>query len=39
MGIVVRDRSNQPLCENTLRLTVGTDKENIKLVEAIKAFQ
>jgi len=39
MGIVVRDRSNQPLCENTLRLTVGTDKENIKLVEAIKAFK
>jgi histidinol-phosphate aminotransferase len=38
MGIVVRDRSSQPLCENTLRLTVGTDKENIKLVEAIKAF-
>jgi histidinol-phosphate aminotransferase len=39
MGIVVRDRSNQPLCENTLRLTVGTDKENVKLVEAIKAFK
>lgn len=39
MGIVVRDRSSQPLCENTLRLTVGTDKENIKLVEAIKAFK
>jgi len=39
MGIVVRDRSNQPLCENTLRLTVGTEKENIKLVEAIKAFK
>ena len=38
MGIVVRDRSSQPLCENTLRLTVGTEKENIKLVEAIKAF-
>ncbi len=38
-GIVVRDRSNQPLCENTLRLTVGTENENIKLVEAIKAFK
>lgn len=39
LGIVVRDRTNQPLCENTLRLTVGTEKENIKLVEAIKAFK
>ena len=38
-GIVVRDRSNQPLCENTLRLTVGTEKENIKLVEAINEFK
>ena len=39
LGIVVRDRTNQPLCENTLRLTMGTEKENIKLVEAIKAFK
>jgi len=38
-GIVVRDRSSQPLCENTLRLTVGTDKENLKLIESIKTFK
>jgi len=38
LGIVVRDRSSQPLCENSLRLTVGTEKENIKLIDAIKAF-
>jgi histidinol-phosphate aminotransferase len=39
LGIVVRDRSSQPLCENTLRLTVGTEKENLKLIEAIKSFK
>ncbi len=37
-GIVVRNRSNQPLCENTLRLTVGTPDENDKLLELINNF-
>jgi histidinol-phosphate aminotransferase len=37
-GIVVRNRSKQPLCENTLRLTVGTPDENRQLVEAIRMF-
>ncbi|MDT7830610.1 histidinol-phosphate transaminase [Pricia sp. S334] len=36
MGIVTRNRSNQPLCENTLRFTIGTPDENIKLVMALK---
>ncbi len=35
-GIVIRNRSNQPLCENTLRFTIGTTEENIKLVMALK---
>ena len=35
-GIVVRNRTTQPLCENTLRLTVGTEKENKKLIEILK---
>ena len=35
-GIVTRNRSNQPLCENTLRFTIGTPDENIKLVMALK---
>jgi len=35
-GIVVRDRSNQHLCLNTLRLTVGTPEENRKLVEVLR---
>lgn len=35
-GIVIRNRSTQPLCENTLRFTVGTSKENQKLIEVLK---
>jgi histidinol-phosphate aminotransferase len=35
-GIVVRNRSTQPLCENTLRFTVGTPTENKKLIEILK---
>lgn len=34
-GIVVRDRSKQPLCDNTLRFTVGTPEENKKLIEVL----
>ncbi len=34
-GIVIRNRSSQPLCENTLRLTVGTTNENKKLIKAL----
>jgi histidinol-phosphate aminotransferase len=37
-GVVVRNRSRQPLCENTLRITIGTPEENIKLVEALKTI-
>jgi len=35
-GVVVRNRSTQPLCENTLRFTIGTPDENIKLVNALQ---
>lgn len=35
-GIVIRNRTTQPLCENTLRLTIGTSIENIKLIKALK---
>src|SRR5690606_8238901 len=34
-GIVVRNRTTQPLCKNTLRLTVGTDIENQKLIKVL----
>jgi histidinol-phosphate aminotransferase len=37
-GVVVRNRSNQPLCENTLRLTVGTPEENEKLLNLINNY-
>lgn len=35
-GIVIRNRTTQPLCENTLRLTIGTETENKKLIEVLK---
>tara|TARA_R110000796_G_scaffold88850_6_gene192041 strand:- start:111759 stop:112811 length:1053 start_codon:yes stop_codon:yes gene_type:complete len=35
-GIVVRNRTSQPLCENTLRFTVGTKQENEKLIQVLK---
>jgi histidinol-phosphate aminotransferase len=34
-GIVVRDRSNVKLCDNCLRITVGTEEENTLLVDAL----
>lgn len=37
-GIVIRNRTTQPLCENTLRLTVGTGEENKKLMEALQSI-
>ncbi|MEN9951291.1 MAG: histidinol-phosphate transaminase [Bacteroidota bacterium] len=38
LGIVVRDRSNVVLCDQCLRITVGTDPENDSLVNGIKSF-
>ncbi|MEA1785302.1 histidinol-phosphate transaminase [Arenibacter sp. GZD96] len=35
-GIVIRNRTTQALCENTLRFTVGTPEENIKLIKVLK---
>ncbi|AWG22456.1 histidinol-phosphate transaminase [Flavobacterium faecale] len=37
-GIVIRNRTTQALCENTLRLTIGTEEENKKLMEALTAI-
>ena len=34
--IVVRNRTLQPLCKNCLRITVGTKKDNEKLINALK---
>ncbi len=37
-GIVVRDRSNVLLCQDCLRITIGTPSENAKLIDAISTF-
>jgi histidinol-phosphate aminotransferase len=37
--IVVRDRSNVSLCQNCLRITIGTEDEITLLVKAIKEYQ
>jgi histidinol-phosphate aminotransferase len=34
-GIIVRDRSKIVLCEDCLRITVGTESENKKLIESL----
>ena len=38
-GIVVRNRSSQPLCENTLRFTLGTEEENRELIKTLKELK
>ena len=38
-NIVVRNRSKQALCENCLRITVGTEAENKKLISALKEIE
>lgn len=35
-GIVLRDRSNVTFCEDCLRITIGTEKENTLLVDAMR---
>ena len=37
-GIVIRNRSNQPLCENCLRITIGTKEENNQLITTFKSL-
>ncbi len=38
-GIVVRNRSNQPLCDNCIRITIGTLEENNQLINTLKKIQ
>ncbi len=35
-GVIIRDRSSQPLLENCLRITVGTGAENEKLLTGLE---
>jgi histidinol-phosphate aminotransferase len=37
-GIVLRDRSNVQLCEDCLRITVGSEKDNTILIDAMQAW-
>jgi histidinol-phosphate aminotransferase len=37
-GVIVRDRSRLQLCENCLRITVGTPAENEDLINHLKTF-
>jgi histidinol-phosphate aminotransferase len=34
--VIVRNRSTQPLCEGCLRVSVGTEVENKRLIELLK---
>ena len=38
-GVVIRNRTLEPLCENCLRISVGICEENQKLIRALKAIQ
>ena len=37
-GIVIRNRTTQPGCENCLRFTIGTPKENRTLIDTLKSI-
>lgn len=37
-GIVIRNRTTQPLCENCLRFTVGTEIENERLIKTLNSL-
>jgi histidinol-phosphate aminotransferase len=38
-GIIVRDRSKMPLCDSSLRITVGTPEENMVLIRALRQIE
>ena len=38
LGVVIRNRTTQPLCENCLRISVGICEENQKLLRALKSL-
>ena len=37
-GIIVRNRNRVQLCENCLRITIGTKTENSELIAALRQF-
>lgn len=38
-GVVIRNRTTEPLCDNCLRISVGICEENQKLIRSLKAIQ
>ena len=38
-GVIIRNRSNLPLCEGCLRITVGTREENTRLLELMQSWE
>ena len=38
-GIIVRNRSNVLLCEDSLRITVGTPEQNNQLITVLKDYK
>jgi histidinol-phosphate aminotransferase len=38
-GIIVRNRSNVLLCEDSLRITVGTPEQNTQLISKLKEYK
>jgi histidinol-phosphate aminotransferase len=38
-GIIVRNRTNVTLCNNCLRVTVGTKTENTQLLAALRRYK
>lgn len=37
--IIVRNRTMEPLCENCLRITIGTPTENETLINILKKYE
>lgn len=37
-GVIIRDRSTQPMLENCLRITVGRREENVQLINTLKSI-
>lgn len=37
-GIVIRNRTSEPLCDNCLRITIGTSDENEKVISILKTL-
>ncbi len=38
-GIIVRNRTSEPLCENCIRITIGTTEENDTLINTLKNYE